>query len=229
MAPATARVMSYDVDTRVAYRDASRAARYKAHQTRELSWARFATWHEQRQLGRILRSLALPAGAVVLDAPCGTGIAGAKLAAFPVKIIACDISAEMMALARREYAPSQLIGFVQADITALPLRASGIRCALTLGFMHRVPAQVRRRTLAALAASGATCAVVSYSVDDPFQRLKRRLLTLRRGYSAAPCAVPLSDALAECRAAGWRIADYVRVAPPFSSEFLLVLVRQPGA
>lgn len=216
--------MNYEQQTREAYRSGARATAYRERQTREWSWARIATRREQAVIRAILRAAGLPRNAWVLDVPCGTGILGPTLRGLACRVVAADIAIEMMALARAEYAGSTLRGFLQTDLLKLPFRAEAIDCVVVLGFMHRVPREVRRRALEELAAISRGLLIVSCSVDSPVQRLKERLLrALKPGYAPAPHKAPLADILADCEAAGLRLDGLRRPVPVLSSEVVLLL------
>ena len=221
--------MDYETQTRSAYRTEQRAIAYQCRQTRRWSWARLATWREQRGVARILGKRAWAPADDVLDIPCGAGILGAVLARFPFRVVASDISPAMMALARGAYAADRFRGFVQADITDTPLRPGSFRCVITLGFMHRVPDELKRATLAAIATLSRELVIVSYSVDSPLQRLKRALLGfLCRSYESAPCSASVADILGDCRAAGLHMLEWYRPVPFLSAEVVLELEKTAG-
>lgn len=220
----------YDTATLNAYRSARRAAEYRRHQTTEWSWARFVTWREQRALARELRRYPWTATDQLLDIPCGTGILGRLLQRFPFRIVASDISPEMMALARPEYPQDRLIDCVQADITRTPFPRGAFACVVTLGFLHRVPLEIKRAALREMAALSAKVVVATCSVDTPLQRMKKRLLSvLRPGHASAPCPISLVDLIAECEALGLRVVRAFMVVPLLSAEAVLVLEKRAAA
>lgn len=222
--------MNYETETRSAYQSVARAAAYKRHQTREWSWARFATWREQRAVVKALRRYDWSERECVLDVPCGTGILSGALWRFPFRVVAADIAVEMMALGRSDYHGPTFRGFVQFDITRLPVRRQGCAAAIVLGFMHRVPSSVRQQALAELASVVSRVLIVSYSEDDVWQRSKRRLLRLLRpSYRPAPCVASSVEAEREVQNAGFVVRRRCHVVPLLSSDVLLVLEkRAPG-
>jgi len=216
----------YERDTKHAYRNAERAAEYKHFHTRALSWARVATAREQRALRRILGRIQWQNGDVLLDVPCGSGIAAALLNELDVDVVAADISREMMEQSRGEYREDRFRGYVQADITVMPIAARAIRAVLSLGFLHRVPLEVKRSALAAMAALEADVFVVTASVDSPVQRVKHRLLgAVRRGHVPAPAPMSLAALDREFRRAGLEIVERVAVIPLLSADTIFVLRR----
>lgn len=220
----------YERDTRAGYRSAERAARYRAYHTKKWSWGRVATWAEQRAIRRMLRRQIRPGRDLVLDIPCGTGILGASLDQCDVRVVASDIAVEMIALAVPEYDGRRCAGFVQADITGTPFSDGRFDGVLTLGFMHRVPEDVRRRALSEISRVTARFAIISFSLDSPLQRLKHGLLNaMTRRPISAPCAAPLEEVEREIRDAGFRIERRVSVLPFLSAETLFVLERSDAA
>jgi ubiquinone/menaquinone biosynthesis C-methylase UbiE len=219
----------YEQDTKHAYQTQARAAGYKHYHTQAWSWARVATAREQRVLTGILGGIAWHAGDLLLDLPCGTGIAGPMLARHAVQVIAADISAEMMAQSRGEYGPGRFRGYLQADITRLPLLAGRIRVVLCLGFLHRVPLAIKRAALREIVALGPELVVVTASVDSPAQRVKHRLLkAMRPGHIPAPAPLRAAALEAEFRSAGLEVVRRRSVVPVLSANTIFVLRRSPA-
>lgn len=217
---------NYETDTLNAYCSKQRAAEYKRYHTKDWSWARFSTWREQRRLARELSRYSWSASDRLLDIPCGTGILGKLLHSFPFRIVASDISPEMMDLARGEYPADRLIDCVQADITNTGFSRGSFACIVVLGFLHRVPLDIKRATLREISALANRVVIITCSVDNPLQRLKKKILAIiRREISPAPCPAPLRDIVAECDAAGFKVIRSFMVVPFLSSEAMFVLER----
>lgn len=218
--------MDYEKDTRAAYRTLERAAAYKRHQTQDWSWARAATRQEQRRIERILRRYVWSKDDIVLDIPCGTGILAAVLNRFPFRVVASDISPEMMALAGGEYRASTFRGFVRGDIRQVPMKPAAFACVFTLGFMHRVALEIRRDALGELARLSRRLIIVSYTIDTSLQRLKKRFIgaALPR-YEPAPCPAYLGEVLADFEAQGLRVRHAFHVMPLLSAELVFVLEK----
>lgn len=220
------RTTDYERETLNAYRTATRASTYKRLQTTDWTWARFVTWREQRILARELSRYEWSSGDRLLDIPCGTGILGNLLHRFPFRIVASDISPEMMALARSEYPVDRLDDCVQADITRTPFPRGSFACVVTLGFLHRVPAEIKHASLAEIAALTTRLALVSCSIDTRFQRIKHAVLGwLRRTHVPAPCPARLAEIVAECESHGFRVVRTVMVVPLFSAHTIFVLEK----
>jgi SAM-dependent methyltransferase len=218
--------MDYENQTLNGYRTPERAAEYKRFHTTDWSWGRFVTWIEQKAVARELARYDWSSLDQLLDIPCGTGVLGKLLYKFPFQIVASDISPEMMALAREEYPADRLVDCTQADITATPFPKGSFACVVTLGFLHRVPTEVKRAALREIARLSSHVVIVSCSVDTPLQRLKHSVLSLlKRNHIPAPCPVPFKEILADCDASGLRVVRAFKVLPLFSAHAILVLEK----
>jgi SAM-dependent methyltransferase len=216
--------LDYERLTRAAYQTEARATAYKRRQTRQWSWARFATWREQAVIAGLIRELRLGPGSVVLDAPCGTGILAGLLNRAGCDVLAADISIEMMSLARREYQPNTFRGFFQADLIRLPLAPGSVDAVFALGFLHRVPMTIRRQALAELAAASTGPLIATCSLDTVFQWLKVRVLNIvARDYAPAPNPARRADIIADCAAAGLTLAKLRRPVPFLSANAVMVV------
>lgn len=214
----------YEQHTRQAYRTHERAVAYKRFQTTDWTWGRLMTWLEQRAIARELGRYQWEPSDQLLDIPCGTGSLGKVLHRFPFRIVASDISSAMMELAREEYPQDRLVDCVQADITDTPFPRGSFACIITLGFLHRVPPEIKRAALREIAALGHRLAIVSCSVDTPLQQVKHALLSrLRRQHVPAPCPATMKRLIDDCEAQGFRVVRSVMVLPFVSSHTLLVL------
>lgn len=217
----------YETGTLNAYRSKKRAAEYKRYHTKDWSWARISTWREQRLLASELARYSWSAGDRLLDIPCGTGILGKLLHAYPFQIVASDISQEMMELAREEYPANRLLDCIQTDITATGFKRCSFDCIVVLGFLHRVPLDIKRAALQEISTLANRVVVITCSVDSPLQRIKRKVLAIiRRNYVPAPCPVPLREIIAECEAVGLKAVRTFMVFPFLSAEAMLVLEKK---
>ena len=216
----------YESRTRSAYRNADRANRYKAQHQGDLSWARFAMWREVRSVRRAVTHFGVLPEEMVLDVPCGTGVAGPALCSTGAQVLAADISREMMGLARPEYDASCFRGFTQLDITRLPFRDESVTGAVILGFMHRVPKEIKHSALAEAVRVSRRLIVVSYTVDSLLQRLKKKILKwIRPGYGEAPRPLAMSEILQMFSDLDLRLVHMTRVAPLLSGEVVFWLAR----
>jgi 2-polyprenyl-3-methyl-5-hydroxy-6-metoxy-1,4-benzoquinol methylase len=206
------------------YQTPERAARYKKFQETN-RWGSFVTLREQKAVARELRKYKWGTSDQLLDIPCGTGILGRILHNFPFKIIASDISEEMMALAKEAYPEDRLIECIKKDITNTSFPRQSFACVITLGFLHLVPPEIKRDTLKEIAALTTRVAIVSCSVDTPLQRIKKRMTALLKPDHAAPCPAPLKEVIADCEAQGFKVVRSFMVVPFLSSHAILVLEK----
>lgn len=215
---------NYKKDTLEAYCSPKRAEAYKKYHTSAWSWGRLVTWLEQRALYKELVKYDWKPGDTLLDIPCGTGVLGRVLHHFPFKILASDISPEMMELAKSEYPIERKVKFLKADITATPFPRNSFSCIVTLGFLHRVPADIKRATLRELAALSKGIVIISCSIDTPFQRFKHRILSCAlTHHQPALCPSTLEEISKECQAAGLTVLRAIHVLPFLSSHAILVV------
>lgn len=217
----------YERDTLNAYRTPERAVEYKRFHTTDWTWGRFVTWLEQRAIARELGRYKWAPSDQLLDIPCGTGILGNLLHQFPFRIVASDISAEMIDIARMEYPTDRLVDCIQADITNTPFPRGSFACVITLGFLHRVPLEIKRAALREISALSNRLVIVTCSVDTPMQRFKHAVLSrIKHNHVPAPCPVPIKEIIAECESQGFRVARAFMVMPLFSAHAMLVLEKK---
>jgi len=220
---------NYERQTRRAYRDRYKAAEYRRQHTDQLTWARFATAREKRGVAALLRLCDLGPQEIILDIPCGTGVLAETLAEFPFRVVAADISREMMRLAVYAYKKGQCRGFVQADITCPPFKNDAYGCVVVLGFMHRVPPLIRAESLRALCRLTERFLILSYSLDSPAQRFKRRMVRFaNQCHRFAPYPLKREELRREVHREGLAIRKIMPVVPMLSSEVLLLLEKIPS-
>jgi len=218
---------NYEKETLNAYRTSQRAQEYKRYHTKDWSWARISTWLEQKSLGRELSRYNWSNTDRLLDIPCGTGILGKILHKFPFRIIASDISPEMMTLAQEEYPADRLDGCIQADITATGFERESFDCIVVLGFLHRVPRDIRLATMKEIAALSKGVVIINFSINSPIQRLKMKMLSLIwPNHIPAPCPVTLSEMISECENTGFQVVRSFMVVPLLSAKAMLVLKKK---
>ena len=218
--------MDYEHDTLNAYRSVKRAKQYKDFHTKQLSWGRFVTFIEQRAISRILKQYNWSKSDRLLDIPCGTGVLGRLLHDFSFKISASDISTEMMEFAKGEYPNNRLVEFTQQDITRTEFKRDYFSCVITLGFLHRVPLEIKRKSLREIFKITKHIAIVSCSVDTPLQRLKHKVLSLvKRNHVPAPCPIKINELISECQNQGFYVERSMMIVPLLSAHALLVLKK----
>ena len=164
-------------------------------------------------------------GALVLDAPCGTGILGPFLARRGLRVIGADISPAMLAVARER---DGAVGHVRADLELPPLRPRSVDAVVCTRFLMHLPAASRPRVLDTLAGLGRGPLVAT--VCHPYT-LKSLVRALRRAFGGRAKRSPrLTRRMlaGEVAAAGLELGRVIRVMP-LLSEVWVVVVRKPGS
>ncbi len=113
----------------------------------------------------------------ILDLPAGTGKLAPVFAALGGAVVACDISASMLEIARREYPAAGCTNATFRVCDAEQIAGTlGQRfdVAVCLRLLHRVPSDVRDRVLAELAAV-ADHAIVSMGIETGYHRARRQV------------------------------------------------------
>lgn len=213
--------MSFDLTKH--YQDPEVAERYDAERFASLS-GRVFQWAERRAIRRILRSL--PDNARVLDAPCGTGRLSDLLIRRGWKTIACDVSAEMLGVAKRRTAQwSDSICFSRMNFLEMGLADRAVTAVFTIRFLVHIAPEDRLRMLREFRRVTERWVVMSMSLSTPWHRLRRRIKQLL-GHPK-PVRHPVTNhALAdELRQAGLREVRRVWTFPVLSEEVLVVCER----
>lgn len=102
----------------------------------------------------LLRHVPRPCN-VALELGCGTGEFSRRLASVAGTVVAVDVSAEMIRVARSRSTRSPNIEYLVGDMTALPLDHAAFDCVVSLNTLHHVdPVQALRAMRAALRPGG---------------------------------------------------------------------------
>ena len=80
----------------------------------------------------------LPAQALVLDAPCGTGRFIPLLTACGFRYVGADFSCAMIHEAKRTAGEKLTLGFVNADAQFLPFQSNSVDCVIIWRLLHHV-------------------------------------------------------------------------------------------
>ena len=161
----------------------------------------------------------------ILDLPAGTGKLAPVFAALGGSVVACDISASMLEIARREYPAAgcsnatfrvcdaeQITGTLQQRFDV----------AVCLRLLHRVPSEVRGRILAGLAAS-ADYTIASMGIEAPYHRARRHVRRLLFGGGTDTlCYERLATVRAELKA-NFEIMAQTSILPGLSQEMIFLL------
>jgi SAM-dependent methyltransferase len=166
----------YQQETKDHYQSTEVARAYHTAFSGARGWrtlrARSVAARERAVVAQLLEGIA---HGKILDLPAGTGKLAPVFAALGGAVIACDISAPMLEIARREYPAAGCTNVVfrvcDAEQITGTLRQR-FDVAVCLRLLHRVPSDVRDRILAELAAS-ADHAVVSMGIENVYHRARR--------------------------------------------------------
>jgi SAM-dependent methyltransferase len=190
---------------------------------------RYGSWGRRLNLRLTERALAralegVPAGSLVLDAPCGTGILSEFLRRRGFRVLGADISPAMLAVARQRGAA---LGHVRADLEHPPCRPQSVDAVVSSRFMMHLPPDTRTRMFRTMAdlARGPVIATVCHPYTwKSFQRGVRR----RLGGSAkrSPRLTRLELAM-EASNAGLGIERVIPVLPLLSEVWVVVLRTLP--
>ena len=218
--------MSYEIDTKNAYRNEAKANAYKNQYTEGIKWARFTMWQQKKIITKFLDACNLESKDKVLDIPCGAGYIGSVLAKYEASVVASDISEEMMDLAKSEYDEVKFDGFVQADITKTPFPSDDFKCVIVLSLMHRLPQVVRKEVLLEVARLTNKYLIISYSVESLAQRVKQWiLLKVKPSHIPAPASIQLNVMLDEMSSVGLKIIKQRNVVYFLSAKIVFLAIK----
>jgi len=171
----------------------------------------------------ILAALAVTDGVEsVLDLPCGTGRFTGHLGE-RYGVIGCDISIEMMRVAHEKTADvPNVMGYLQADAEALPLRTGAVDCVVCIRFMFHVDPATRVRILREMRRVSRRWLIIDYrhrySVRYVLWRLRK---ALRLAHNDLP-RVTRAQMEKEFADAGCEVVRVIPVARVFSDKWIVV-------
>ena len=195
--------------------------------------ARLVAVRERSILGRVLSRLvqwdALPMQKV-LDLPCGTGKLAAVFSRLPVRVMAADISRQMMEIADGAYRTLPgFQGFTQADASATAFADGEFDTVVCLRLLHRVPAAIRQSILGELSRVSQRYVVLSAGVDSPVQRIRRHCRQWATGTVTVPYPTTRRALAGQLAAADLTPVAWIPVLPLLSSEWVVVCEKSSGA
>lgn len=213
----------YERDTRAAYQDRDRARVYRDQYTNAVRWSRFAMLAERRRVVEELARLAIPAGARLLDCPCGAGLIAQALDGGFYRVVGADVSFEMLLEGMEFFRDADWDGVLRADAARLPFEDDSFDVVFCIGLLHRVPEQLRREILTELRRISRKNVIFTYSVWSLGQRAKVGLIKmLRPGHLAAPCPTSRSAMAEDLNRIGLAVLRRRAIVPFLSSVELLV-------
>ena len=226
----------YELLTKHHYQDAAVAEKYRREYTG--SWklrfvpARVVAIRERQLIHAALADLARQQGTDihrVLDLPCGTGKLASVFADFDFKVVAADISRQMMVVAAREYnhLPG-FIGFEQTDASATKFADEEFDAVVCLRLLHRVPHAVRSAILSELARVSRNHVIVSVGLTNSLQGFRRRVRKTFSGATTVPYPVTRKGFSEQLASAQLRPVFWKPVIPFVSSEWIVVCEKARG-
>ena len=168
--------MSFDYEhrTKEKYRSTEMAEKY--HAATSGTWSgRYIAALEQKAVRELLSRIKVSR---ILDLPAGTGKMAPVYKDFGLQVMSCDISAEMLAVARVTYAE---LGYdaVEFDVCdaqkvqqTLGRTFDAVVC---IRLMHRVPAEIRRAILEEFSRV-APYTIVSYGISSALLSLRKAIV-----------------------------------------------------
>jgi len=221
--------MSYEKETKNAYKDKTKALAYKKQYTEGGNWARFTMWRQKQLTAKLLDLCNLKTTDKILDIPCGAGLIGPVLAKYEAFVTASDISREMMNLAENEYDKEKFDGFVEADITETSFTSDYFKCVIVLSLMHRLNDKLRKEVLTEVTRLTNRYLIISYSEINFFQRLKQTLLKmLKTSHLPAPESIRMKVMLSEMTEQGLEVVKIKRIFFLLSSKVLFLVRKTSG-
>lgn len=218
--------MTYETDTKNAYRNETKANAYKNQYIQGFKWARFTMWKQKLIVKDFLNLCNFTEQDKILDAPCGAGYIGDLLSNLDAQIVASDISMEMMVLAENEYKEVNFQGFLQSDITSMPIENDQFKCSIILALMHRLPNEIRKEVLTEIIRITSKYVIVSYSIESIAQKLKQKVLSIfHRSYLAAPSSIGMDEILSEFEGFGLKITKQKRIIKFLSAKVVFLLEK----
>lgn len=133
-----------------------------------------------RAIGDMLRMMAVPAGATILDAGCGPGVHSVRAAKAGLRVCAIDISNTMLEHAKRRVAAENVADRVELslkDITRLDFEDGAFQYAFSWGVLIHIPdAERGLDELARIVAPGGKLALYltnRHALDHKIERVCR--------------------------------------------------------
>ena len=164
---------------------------------------------------------------LVLDAPCGTGRITEWLLGMGCEVIAADIAAPMIEVARARCARfGDRVRFVQADLESLTLPDRSVDVVTCVRLFHHLATEQRGRILKELGRVSRDAVIVNVALSSPYYRLRRRLKqALRQGISR--CSSTWAEIDREAGDAGLSVASWRFVARYLSEDLFVLMKRMP--
>lgn len=223
----------YEQKTKLGYKDSSVAREYKKSYESRLASDNFRTkiiaQREKAIVGEMLSYLKenndLPKN--ILDIPAGTGKMTRLLLDFGIETISADISEEMLKLisgdlvSHKNYRGSQIV-----DVSDLPFEDGYFEAILNIRLMHRVSAEIRRKSLIEAKRVARKYIIISFAINSKLQKIR---LFFRKIFLAnndpSPGKIEWDSLKKEIGELGFEIIKKKNVFPFLSNEIILLIKK----
>lgn len=211
--------MPEDYPIRGSFLEPERAADYDENHAR--TWGqRFRNATELRLLKRLLGQL-VPADALLLDVPCGTGRHAEAYLEWGFRVVGLDVSPAMAGYAAgRPGLSSPSFRAVVGEVERLPLAADSVELAVSVRLLRHLPAELRYDALAELVRVGRRGALCDLMLREGAVSWVKRA---REGARYTARRPRLGEVRGELSARGLRIADDWAPRPWTQQRFVHVV------
>jgi ubiquinone/menaquinone biosynthesis C-methylase UbiE len=207
-------------DPRTEYQDLETAEQYDGKRFNSVS-GRLFQWAERRVLQHITKRLS--PGALVLDAPCGTGRLLPLYLSEGFRILGVDISGEMIQVARRRTAQwNGRTNFSRMDFVQIPLIDSSVDTVFSIRFLPHFSPPERVRMLREFCRVSRDRVVISLSVSNSWMRFRRKIKEWLGHDKPVRNPVTLESMHAELKQAGLREVERFWTVPVLSEQIIVV-------
>ena len=221
-------VFDYEDSTKNAYKNPTVVQKYHTDFSGRVGWRTFRFHYIARKERELVNGLlSLIRAESILDIPCGTGKLAVLLAKRSGRIVAADISEDMLKVAKQSYMAAgcdDRVSFAVGDVEHLcdhfgNLELDAVVC---LRLMHRVPTETRKRMLDQIART-AKYAVISFGIDSPYHKLRKKLRRLMFGGAVPDLCLEGIENIRREIATAFHIERECRISPLMSEEVLFLL------
>lgn len=211
--------MPEDYPIRGSFLEPERAADYDENHAR--TWGqRFRNATELRLLRRLLGQL-VPAEALLLDVPCGTGRHASAYVGWGYRVLGLDVSPAMAAYAAgRTGLTAPAFRPVVGEVERLPLASGSVELAVSVRLLRHLPEDVRYDALAELVRVGRRGALCDLLLREGAVSWVKRAREGERYTARRP---RLREVRGELSARGLRIADHWTPRPWTQQRFVHVV------
>ena len=170
----------------------------------------------------------LPAGAVVLDIPCGTGRWIRTLTGRGFRYIGGDVSLAMIGEARAAADGGKPLGFVNADVGRLPFGDKSVDCVIIWRLLHHVgQADYRCAMLREAARISRGKVLVSFHHPISFTHLRKSIQRKLSGRAHRGSVITHWQLKREAESCGLRLSETKSFRKYISVNWFACLSAQP--